>query len=65
MSNTENESLVGTTTLDVGKLVSVTNRAQAIALALSIDPLVPEKAKEEYRKANQQLIKAMRAATGF
>lgn len=48
--------------LDTTKLVHLTNRAQAIALALANDPLVPEKAREFYDQANEMFKKAMREA---
>ncbi len=57
-------SLVATTTqtLDKTALVRLTNRAQAIALTLANDPLVPEKAREFYDQANEMFKKAMREA---
>lgn len=51
-------------TLDKGKLVSITNRGQAICLFLSNDDLVPDAAKAHYAAANELLIKAMRASIG-
>lgn len=57
----DNTSLVGTTSLDASKLVSVTNRAQAIVIALANDHLVPEEARKHYEAANDAMRKAMRA----
>lgn len=48
--------------LDKQKLVSVTNRIQAVCILLSNDELVPSKAREYYEQANELLIKAMREA---
>ena len=48
--------------LDHGALVRLTNRAQAIAMVLAYDPLVPEKARAVYEEANECLKKAMRLA---
>jgi hypothetical protein len=51
-----------TQTLDKTALVRLTNRAQAIALELANDQLVPEKAREFYNQANEMFKKAMREA---
>ena len=61
-----NESLVASDkqVLDLGKLVRITNRAQAIALCLASDPLVPEAAQSFYDQANEMFKKAMAAAIG-
>ena len=46
-------------TLDKAKLVSLTNRAQAICLILGHDDLVLPAAQDLYLQANEIMIKAM------
>lgn len=66
MSDSNQKSLVAVSedlqVLAPIKVVQFTNKAQAIALALSMDKLMPDKAKLAYQAANEALIKAMNLA---
>lgn len=59
----KNESIVASDkqVLDLGKLVSLTNKAQAICLVLAADHLAPEECRKHYEEANECMKRAMRS----